>query len=239
MSTFLQIVNKLRQNIRSAGADIATVSNQTGETKRSIDWITDAYSDIQLRHENWRWLRSTFTVNTVASTDTYAYGACTDSRLSGLITRFLRWIMFDDRGYSNVTRYLASAGVAGEAYLIYLPWSDFRYIYKRGVQSTVTGVPAHFTVDPQNRLVIGPNPNDIYTIRGEYQMGPQILAADADVPEMPTQYHDLIWRRAMEMFATDLAAPEVMERAITEGRRSMRALEDSQVPGISVGGPLA
>ena len=82
------------------------------------------------------------------------------------------------------------------------------------------------------------NPNDIYTVRGEYQMSPQSIALDEDTPEVPTQFHDLIWYRAMEKHATDLAAPEVMERATLEGRRLMRALEANQLPIIGTGDPL-
>ncbi|OIR02622.1 hypothetical protein GALL_153360 [mine drainage metagenome] len=239
MSTYLQLCSKTRQNMRVSGATISTVAAQTGELKRVIDWVADAWSDIQLRYIDWRWMRSRFTVNTVASTDTYAYGSVTDSRLNALIDRFSRWIILDDRGFSNITMFLTSSGVAGERYLIYLPWSDFRYIYKRGMQSTITGVPAHFTIDPDNNLVLGPNPNDIYTVRGEYQMSPQVLSLDADVPEMPAQFHDLIMYRTMEKISTDLVAPEKLERAVKEGNRIMRALEQNQRPIIGIGGPLA
>jgi len=239
VSTFLQLAVKTRKNVRGTGSGPTSVSNQSGEYGRIVDWVADAYKEIQQRHSNWRWLRSRFNFNTVASTDTYAYTAVTDSRLSATITRFLRWITVDNDGLPNVTAYLTSGGVSGENHLIFLPWSIFRSIYKFGAQSALTGQPVHYTVDPQNKLVLGPNPSGIYTIQGEYQMSPQILAADADEPEMPAEFHDVIMYRAMEKLAIDGAAVERLDRAIIEGGRMMRSLERSQLDGVRLGRPMA
>lgn len=236
MSTFLQLCAKLRQNNRGTGP--ATVIGQTGELGRHVAWVSDAYVDIQNRHINWRWLRSQFTFNTVAGTDQYSYATITDSRLSSLIARFARWVPHDDRGYPNIKRYLTSTGIAAEGWVTYLPWQDFRKVYKFGARANVTGSPIHITIDPQNNLVLGPKPNDIYTVTGEYQMAPQVLAVDADVPEMPDRFHDLIMYRAMEKTASDASAPERMDRAIRDGNRLMRALEAEQLPQVMLGAPM-
>ncbi len=238
MSTFLELAAKLRQNIRANGTGPTTVALQTGELKRIVDWVSDAYFDLQNKNPNWRWLRSTFTFNTVASTDSYAYGSVTDSRLNAVISRFARWITHDDEGCPIMKAYLTSAGVGGEQWLKYVPWAEFRAFYKFGSQQTVTGPPDFFTISPQEKLFLGPNPDAIYTVSGEYQMSPQRLAIDADEPEMPARFHDLIMYLAMEKAATDGVAIERMERATTEGGRLMRALEFSQLPEISMAGPL-
>ena len=209
-----------------------------GVLKRFVDWVADAYVDIQIRHNNWRWLRSTFTFNTVANTDEYAYTVVTDLRLGTIISRFSRWLVRDERGLSNITFYLTSAGVSSEVYLTPLAWANFRYIYKRGAQSALTNKPVHITITPQNTLMLGPNPNGIYTVKGEYQMSAQTLALNSDVPEMPSDYHDLILYRAMEKASYDIVAVELLERAGKEGSRLTRALEFNQLPPITLAEPM-
>lgn len=239
MSNYLQLCQDLRREASISGTGPSATASQTGEYLRVTNWIKQAWIDIQNRHQapGWRWLRSPFTVNTVAEDDTYAATDCTDSRLSAAITRFRRWWLLDDEGCPAIKCYLSSAGVAGENYLTPLTWNQFRDIYKRGTQTS--SQPQHVAVDPQNNLVLGPKPSAVYVVSGEYQMSAQILAANDDTPEMPSDFHSLIWRYAMQMYAGHQAAPEAMARAISEGNRQMRQLERDQLPEMRMGGPLA
>lgn len=182
-------------------------------------------------------MRSTWSVNTVAGDDSYAGTDCTDTRLSATVTRFKRWWPLDDDGRSNVKSYLQSAGVSGEGWLVFLPWSYFRSVYKIGTQNN--GLPTHFTIDPQNNLLLGPKPDGVYVVSGEYQMSAQVLAADADTPEMPSDYHQLIVYYAMRKFASNSVAPEVMSRAVAEGNRLLRQLELDQLPPMPIAAPIA
>jgi len=235
-TTYLALVQKLRQEAEVAGTGPTTVTGQTGQLGRLVTWTTDAYKEIQNRFTNWRWLRSTFTVNTTSGDDSYAPIDCTDDRLTATISRFSHWWLLDEYGYPNVKIYLSSGGVGGERWLTYLPWPSFRAIYKIGTQNN--GAPAHFTVDPRNNLVLGPKPDAVYVVSGEYQMGPQILAADDDVPEMPGQFHDLIVYRALARYGMNSVAQEAVARAEVEGNRMLRALEANQLPQLGIAGPL-
>lgn len=236
MSTYLSGSVDLRRECGMSGTGPAAVTGQTGDLERIVEWYAQAYTEIQNRHQDWLWLRSTFTVDTTASDDTYAYGDVTDSRLSALITRFRRWWLYDVDGFPNVRSYLTSAGVSGEKYLLPLPWAAFRDLYKRGTQTN--NAPVHITVDPQRNLVLGPKPNGIYTITGEYQMSAQVLAADGDTPEMPSDYHQLIVYEAMKKYGAFNSAPDVSSRGITEGNKLMRQLEGNQRPECGLAGPL-
>lgn len=237
MSTFLQLAAEARREILDTGTGPTTVVSQTGQLGNIVAWVAQSYTEIQNRHADWLWLRSTWTVNTVASDDTYAYGDVTDSRLSAPIARFRRWWLYDNDGFPNVKCYLTSAGVAGEKYLLPLPWAAFRDLYRRGTQTN--NAPVHVTVDPQRNLIIGPKPDAIYTITGEYQMSAQVLAADADTPEMPSDYHQLIVYEAMKKAGGSSSASEVSARGITEGNKVMRQLEANQRPECVLAGPLA
>lgn len=237
--TFLQLVNDLAREAGVSGnaSSVSAVANQTGEAARLVNWIKQSHTEIQDRHTHWRWMRSAFTVATSTSDDQYAGTDCTDSRLSATITRFARWIPFDDQGGSNVKQYLTSSGVGGEIWMVNQPWSYFMSIYKRGTQNN--GIPIHVAIDPQNNLRVGPKPDGSYTISGEYQMSALEFSADADTPEFPARFHDLVWLRALEKYGRYHAAPEVLARGQIEGGRLMRQLESDQLPEINLGAPLA
>ena len=236
---FLSLCVEAQRECDITGTDIAAVTNQVGELRRVVNWVIQAWTEIQNRHASgpyWKWMRSVFTVDTTSGDDTYAGTDCTDSRLSAAITRFSRWWELDDRGCSNVKIYLTSAGVASERYLAFMDWATFRYTYKLGTQTN--GYPAHFTIDPQNNLVLGPKPDGIYTVSGEYQMSAQVLAVNGDTPEMPSQFHQLIVYGAMRKFAGFESAPDVLSRAVTEGNKVMRQLELNQLPPVTIAPPL-
>jgi hypothetical protein len=238
VSTYLQLCQKLRRQAGSvAGTGPVTVLSQTGQLQKIVEWTQDAWLEIQGKHDNWFWMRSSFTLNTVGGTDTYAFGAATDTRAGATITRFKRW--WADDPYWRFTGFLAAGGVGAQYWLNWMPWNDFRQIYKFGNQQTVQGPPAHVTVDPDRQIVLGPIPDAVYTIRGDYQRGPQILAANGDTPDMPEAYHDLIVYRAMEKAGADSIGAEVFQRGVYEGNRMLRQLEMNQLPMIMLAETLA
>ena len=235
MTTFLEGVVDLAEECDLASAPSSVVS-QTGESKKLVKWYKDAYIEIQNRSD-WRWLRHSFTVNTVASDDTYASSECTDTTTSSAISRFSKWRLADTRDPPKI--YLNSAGIGTERWLIYSPWEYFKTVYKIGSQLSNTGAPAHISFDPANQLVVGPIPNGVYVVTGDYIRSPQVLAENTDTPEMPSQFHKLIVYRAMQKYGYHESAPEVIERGRFEERRMMRQLEDNQLDPIGMARPMA
>ena len=232
---FLQLSQKLRQEAEIPGTGPSAVTGQVGQLKRLVDWTADAWLDIQNRHQNWRWMRKGFTVNTVLDDDSYAYGDVTDVDTAAPIARFSRWLVNDPN--DPALCYLQSGGVGGQYRLIWTPWNYFKQIYKIGTQTN--GSPAHITVDHANNLVIGPKPNGVYVVTGDFQRGAQILAVDGDIPDMPTDYHNLVVYWAMLKYGANSVASEIFARASSEGTRMMRSLELNQLPEIEMPGPLA
>lgn len=235
--TYLTLCVSARQECRIGGTGPAAVTGQSGLLRDIVDWVAQSYTELQQLHENWRWLRSPFTFNTVAGTDTYAYTDVTDSRLSATITRFSRWWEYDSEGcYPGISCYETATGVGNEQYLDFMPWAQFRQRYKFGTQTNAR--PSYFTIDPQNKLVLGPKPDAIYTITGEYQMSPQTLAADADAPEMPAQFHQLIVYMAMQKYGASKGVIEVFQRGNLEGGKVLDKLMINQLPTLTLDGPL-
>lgn len=237
MSTYLQLSQAVCRECGIAGGDSvpSAVTGQTGELERVTNWVADAWTEIQNKHPNWRWMRHGFTVNTVADDDTYAYGDVTDTTTSAAITRLGRWWVNDPEDCAKI--YLTSAGVGTQGYLTFVPWEHFKALYRLGTQNS--GYPAHITIDPQNRLVLGPKPNGIYTVTGDYQRSAQTLSADANEPECPAQFHRIIVYRAMEDYGYFESAQEVLARAVTKGNRLMRQLQQDQLPEPRLPPPLA
>lgn len=240
MSTYLVICQDLARECGVAGGASASpnptaVTGQVGELKRVVNYVEQAWTEIQNRHPNWRWMRRAFTVTTSSGDDSYAFGDVTDVDASAVIDRFAHWRVTapDDPPKS----YLSSAGVATEQWLNWASWDWFKRIYRIGTQNN--SEPAHIAIDPQNNLVLGPKPNGAYVITGDFQRGAQILAANGDTPDMPARYHDLIMYTAMKKYALFHGAPELLEAAKEGIRVYTPQLEKDQLPEIFLGQPMA
>lgn len=209
------------------------VETQIGELNRIVNWYRDAYTEIQARTA-WRWLRHGFYLNTVAATQAYAYTSATDETTAAAITRFRHWQIHDP--YNPPKSYLLSAGSGAQYFLSPVDWPYFNRLYNIGNQAA--GPPVHVAVDPRDRLVFGPTPSGVYRITGEYDRSAQVLTASGDVPEMPAEYHDLIWKMALKKYGAFEAASEVLSRYNNEALPRLRQLERTQMPTIAMAGPL-
>lgn len=237
MSTYLQLCQAVCRDVGISGGDTVptTVASQSGELQRVVNWVKDAWTEIQNKHDNWRWMQVEFTLNTTTSDDQYAYTDCTDSLTSAAITRFSRWHLNDSENPPRA--YLQSSGVGAEYWLIWMPWRDFRYIYKMGTQND--GPPVHISIDPQDNIRLGPAPSGTYVVTGEYHRSAQVFSANSDTPECPSQYQDLIKYMAMGKYALYESAQEVLIAAEKYGNPLMSQLEVNQLPRPRLGDPMA
>jgi len=237
MSTNLQLCQDLSRECDISGGDTvpAAVTDQVGELQRVVNWISQAWTEIQNRHTNWRWMRVGFTVNTTSGDGSYAFGDCTDDLTSSAISTFSRWLVDDEEDPGKI--YLSSGGVGTQTWLTYANWNDFKSIYRIGTQNNA--YPIHVSIDPQDNLIIGPKPNDIYVIKGDFQRGEQSFAANSDTPDMPSRFHKLIVYEAMKKYGFFESASEILARSNYEANKLMRQLEANQLPDLPVGGPMA
>lgn len=238
MSTFLQLCQAAVRECRISPdptTALSTTSGQVGQLGRIVNHVIQAWTEIQAAHSNWRWMRSTFTLSTTADDGSYAYTDCTDSISAATISRFRRWILDDYEDPPKI--YLSDTGVGGETFLTWITWEQFKVLYQFGTQTSQ--FPAHISVDPNNNIRLGPAPNDTYVVTGDYQKSAQVLSDDADTPDLPTEFENVIVYRAMEKHALSGPKPELLARADREGGRLYRALENDQLPEIRLGGPLA
>lgn len=218
-----------RCGIQGSTTSPSTVVSQVGEMGRVVNWVNDAWVDVQRKHTSWNFRRGDFSFNTVAGTYVYALASC------GLEanTELTKWLPRTFR------RYLTSGGVATEQPMVEWPYEAFRDLYE--FQSGQSGPPCVFAAREKDRaLLLGPNPDAIYTVRGQYvKAALKMTVADASEPSIPTEFQMLIVYKAMMKYASYEAAPEVMAEASAAYSSLMADAEMALLPPIEMAEPLA
>lgn len=209
--TFLEICQRLRQEVGAAGSGPASVSGQQGEYARFVGWAQQSWREIQISRERWRFMWAEASVP--VSPDFLVYSPPNDLR---------EWDADS----------LACNGLPLEA----LPWVDFR---RRHPQSSAGAVPSVITQKPDGTLVLDTFPSQEGEITFEYWRTPQVLTAGGDVPRLPESYHMVIVYRAMLHYALYENAPEMVQAARLGEDRILAQMAVTELPVISLGGPLA
>ncbi|KKL39751.1 hypothetical protein LCGC14_2368090 [marine sediment metagenome] len=234
----LELVQSLHYEAKLPGSPPSAVTGQSGRAADLVRWTIEAYNDIQREKDSrWKWLRSSWFVNTTSGDQSYEPGDCTDVATDSAITRFLAWNLDDEE---EPFIYLVSDGVATERELPLFPWPEFRSLYVKG--SHTASFPAQMSVDYADSIFLGPKPDDIYRVSGYYWKSIQELAADDDEPEMPANYHMLIVYRALVKYGYAIVGQEILARARTDGQPLYDALVLNQWYGrnrLRLPGPLA
>jgi len=224
---FLQICQRVRQEAGISGTGPASVTNQTGEMARVVDWVKAAYEDIQNLHDNWKFMRREFTFPTIAGNPVYLPSAIS-------LDEFGRW-----RRDEQWRCYLTS--VNDELRMTHWDdWDCFRESRLYSVNRSTQGRPIDVAIRPNDDAIyLWPTPNNIFTITGDYYIRPHVMAANSDEPIFPREFHMLIVWRAILFYAPYEAAPERYAQANTEHKRLLAALRRKWLPEIKLGGPLA
>ena len=228
MATFLELAKKLARE--GGGVDPGSITNVTGLTGRPekiVNWIADAYTNIQNSRRDWGWLVSEFT-------GTLSIGASTYTPASFNLTRFGSW--FGDRDwYMPLSLYDPAKGLSDEHEIPQVSYEYWRSRYGRGDQSiTYWNRPTEFSYSPRNELIFGPTPDKAYKLRGQYTRGPQILAAATDIPEMPSRFHELIVWEAKRLMLISDGAYEEAQFPTMEMVALRHQLEIDQLPEVMV-----
>jgi hypothetical protein len=235
--TFLEIVQMtVQQTGTIQGVKPTAVTGQQNRLKLIVDYVREAYIDIQNAHRTWHWLNSRFTGPITVSSQRYAYDTFSDQVSGDPITRFSEWAIQYNGGDKSISCYKTSIGTDDEGAVQWLDWDRFYDTQLRGVRTP--GRPHFYSIDETGQLMVSPIPDDTYTLRGRYIKSPQILAADGDIPEMPTQFHTVIKDAALqyvEGFDEGPRIPVVRLRMLP----NWSMLEMHQLPRITWGTPLA
>lgn len=216
MSTFLQLVQRLRQECRVSGNGPVTVVNQNLEYQRLIDWTNTAWMEIQEAREDWDWMRTTCAFPTVAGKPYY-----TPDEIG--LTDWGNWTRETWRCYPT------AAGNSAEIFMSYLDYQTYRDCYQFGATRYTQTQPVQMTITPDKSIGLGPTPLGGYTVTGDYYRVPTPLVNNDDVPAMPERFHMAIVYRAMMFYGMSEAAPEVYQFGNNEFERMMKRLQLNQM----------
>jgi hypothetical protein len=219
---------ELKSALVSSQQLLTTTINQVGRHLKFVTAVADSWTDIQRSRPDWGWMRGTFT-----QALTIGQGSYTPANL-GIASRF-RAFLKDTCDFSPHTIYDTTIGQADESPLYQISPEQWRSMYDRGVQTRTR--PCHYALDNGN-LLLGPIPDKAYTVRGWYMKAPQVLAADADTPECPDFFHDIIkWRAILDMHGQDGAFAD-RSVAQAEYSRLYRQLCNEHTAPVVLGGSL-
>lgn len=210
MSTYLELLQQLHRDVGAAGTEPQGVTGLAGEAKRLANWIIQADNYIQLKYVNWKFLRTEYSMPTVASQATLAAPAGPPA------------IKYWDFQTFTVIE-------PGETDLNPLTSIEYDKI-KRDILDTSEGAPWRVIVMPDNSLKFEPVPDAIYTIGADYYVVPTLLAANSDVSTIPPEYHQIIIGRAMILYANFESAPEIKDQGEEIYLELLALLENDQLP---------
>jgi hypothetical protein len=236
MTTFLGLCSLMATRSGIIGAAPSAVTGQTGRQAKCVDWVMNAWQLIQ-ELQDWNFLYGE--VSAVALTiGTASY---TGSAL-GVASRFGRFL--GDRPgpsgrYKPWTIYDNSIGTSDETALCLIPYMLWREMYDRGAQTNQR--PVHYAIAPDQSIRFGPIPEKAYKVRGEYVKAPQVLAANGDIPDMPTKFHDIIVWRAIMLAAEHDESPPGLAAAVTKFQQMLTDMMSELLPDLdeNAAGPLA
>ncbi len=228
---FLSLAQKVVEKGGIAGTGPTTVIDQTGELKRVVGWVNEAWNDIQLARPDWRWMRGSVSFSTVANQSTYTPAQCG-------VTDLECWLV--DTRQNTFRSYVTSAGVGSENFLTYQPYDVWRDTFQYGAIRDTRSRPMVITVTPNQSLALGETPDSAdYTIVGDYQKMPSELALDADIPGLPTPFHMLIVYRALVLYAQYEENDYLRTVSERDYMRMMTRMASNQLPEMTFGGALA
>lgn len=223
---FLALVNRSRRRAGGTGADLTSLTGQTEESNRLIDWVNEAWMDIQLRRPDWEWMRNSFSFAAVSGQGTYTPAQCG-------ITDFGNWSL------DNFRNYVTATGTSSEILMDVWGYESWRDVYQFGANRSVTARPISAAVAPDKQLCLGPYPAAAYTVTGSYYKVASELVLTTDTPALPTQFHMAIVYRVMMFYGAYEAAQEVYTLGEAEFKKMMGRIDAHELPAIGFGGALA
>ena len=224
---YIQLVQDLFAESRAAGTAPSTVVGLTGLQQDMARWIADAWDELAETQQGWLFKKTDVTFSTASLASDYDPTAAPLS-----LTDFADWVPDTFRVY------VTADGVGTEQYVEWMDYPAFRDYWLFNTRRTTSSIPRAVTSAPNKHLLVGPVPDQDYTIVGQYWSKITRLSDDSDEPAMPARFHKLITYRALEYYALAESAPEVLARAERGQARYMLMLTRNQLPTPQIGPPL-
>jgi hypothetical protein len=222
--TFLQLVAMAYQESGLTGTPPVSVENQIGRKADMVRWVQQAHEEIQGAAPDWTfdWAQGSFQLTTAAD----IYDPVADFGIVGGIRALPR-----KGGYS----YPSIQTPNSRQNLGYAEWEIFREM----TPPVANGQPTLFTLRPDGRVQYWPYPDRDITATHEYQLNPQVLALDADVPRFPARFVEAIAWKAVIIGCGKTKDWSRRDSAEENYYRKFELMQMECRPQVVTGGPLA
>lgn len=208
---FLQLCQRLRQEVGGSGDGPPTVLNQKGENRLYVEWISQAWQEIQNYRMDWRFhwaeLNQSITMgNSIVS------------------------LPADLRTLNSDTLHIQGHSVQ------VIRWEQMQRLRR---QALSTNRPTACSMAPNGQLYLNTIADADYTLLGEYFAIPQVLTENGDIPLMPERFHMLIVYKAMMLYAGYENAPEVFTSGQLHFQQMLADAECDLLPVMEMPGAIA
>lgn len=205
MSTFQELSQELARLAGVPGTGPANVATATGIELRCVNYIKNAWMDIQSHPKNWKWMWGSYLAPapggapllTIIGTTNYSLTDVAQIRTKTFLT------------------YETAVGISDRQRMGWTPYDEF--IARYAVVVPTNDRPLRITREPTGDLRVYPPPDKVYSIPFEYFKDVQVLAANGDIPNMPTRFHELIVYEGLKRYGKAEDAPELIALGEQEG----------------------
>ena len=207
---FLQLCQRLRQEVGGTGSGPPTVLNQSGESRLYVDWINQAWKEIQSDRLEWRFM---WAQDSVA----LPVGAQINALPSDLKTLDSDSLMLDGSRIDLL---------------------DY-FVFRDNYRASYSSKPTVCTILPNGQLKTNTVPDQAYTLNFDYWAKPVSLSENTDIPSLPEEYHMLIVYKAMQYYAGYENAGEVYQDGVSRYQAMLPDVELTQLPAMTLPGAIA
>ena len=208
---YLQLSQELARKAGVSGQP-ASVTGQSGEMLRLVNWIAQAWTEIQLSNPRWPFLWERTTLPAYAGQSDYELPAnarhLDEDEIEFYDASESKWFFIDC-----------------------VPFKDFDRLYRH---ETTPGRPQVATRTPAGKLRFYPIPDSASDeIQITYYQNPIQLSANTDTPDIDEAYHQAIVYLALKYYGEYEQDMEVVNVANLEYQRLMSLMANEVLPDIT------
>lgn len=184
---YLALCNKVKSRTGISGSDLTDVTGLTGEHARLVEWVKEAWTEIQAQRRDWSFRWTEFSQSLTAGSQSYNL----KTLLAGgeIDLRTGPFLLVKNSDTTQRRR------------IILLHKDEFDNRFQN--QTLTAGYPLHACLLPDGETIRFDRTLDVaYTLSGPYYRAVQVFAAKTDTPTgLPVRYHDAIVYRAIKKWA--------------------------------------
>jgi hypothetical protein len=228
LPTWLDVVQRARQEMGVAGVGPATVIAQQGELKRVVDWVCTAYEEI-CKEQDWGWLYTTITATLNPGGREYNPRTDWATPNGGPV-----WVgMWDLLSFKLNS---VAVGVTDQQFLTFWPWDKFSNTYNIRAPQTIR--PYVFTIRPNGHIMFQTLMDVPYALTADVYLAKDAPATDTAVPLLPDEFRMLIVWEAVKLYAGFEGDGALLAHATGNARKLRAEMEDAWLPEEEAPAPL-